>query len=152
MSDPKKLTDEGVRFLDGVFQRLDLDVRALADAPRDDELVMRVEGADLEVLERRADLLTALTQLTGQAVAKAAGERVRCVIDVGGAFDARKALLETVASDAARAVVKSGRRAVLDGLSSTERRVVHNVLAEQAGVRTRSEGDEASRLLLIERA
>ncbi len=152
MSDQGSWTEEGARFLEGLFDRLELDLEATPRAPRDEWLVIEIGGDALDVLERRADLLSALTQLTTQAVSRASGERVQVLLDVGGGFDARKALLEQVAADAARAVSRTGRRAVIDQLSSSERRVVHTALADNAAIATRSEGDEGHRLLLIERA
>lgn len=138
-------------FLGELCERLGLEVDLAADTDGDGALVIELTG-DIERLERRPDLVSALTRLTGQATGRAVDDRVRVMLDVGGRFDARKALLEQAADDIARAVQVSGRRAVIEGLSSTERRVVHTRLADDEGVSTRSEGDERARRLLVERA
>ena len=75
---------------------------------------------------------------------------MNCLLDIDGQFEARRALLETAAEDAASAILKNGRRAVFTGLNASERRVVHSVLKERDDVSTRSEGDERARLLLVE--
>lgn len=138
-------------FLGELCERLGLEVDLAVDADEDGALVLELTG-DIERLERRPDLVSALTRLTAQATGRAVDDRVRVMLDVGGRFDARKALLEQAAEDIARAVQVSGRRAVIEGLSSTERRVVHTRLADDEGVSTRSEGDERARRLLVERA
>ncbi len=137
-------------FLGELCERLGLGVDLAVDADEDGALVLELTG-DIERLERRPDLVSALTRLTAQATGRAVDDRVRVMLDVGGRFDARKALLEQAAEDIARAVQVSGRRAVIEGLSSTERRVVHTRLADDEGVSTRSEGDERARRLLVER-
>ena len=73
------------------------------------------------------------------------------MFDLDGNLAAREALLAAAARDVAEAVVANGRRAVLEGLASTERRVVHLAIQDDARVRTWSEGEAAERHLLVER-
>lgn len=139
-------------FLGELCERLELKVDLSDGGTRDGAVVIELTGDGIDRLKRRPDLVSALTRLTGQAAGRAVDDRVRLVLDVGGDFEDRKALLEAAADDIARAVQTSGRRAVVEGLSSTERRVMHNRLADDDAVATRSEGDERARRLLIERA
>lgn len=150
--DPAEAADAAVEFLGELADRLDLGVELTPGEVRDGAVVIELTGDGVDRLKRRPDLVSALTRLTGQAAGRAVGDRVRVVLDVGGDFDARKALLEQAADDIARAVAQSGRRAVIEGLSSTERRVMHTRLADDERVSTRSEGDEHRRRLLVERA
>lgn len=145
-------TDAAMAFLGELCDRLDLKVELASGGTRDGAVVVELTGDGVDRLKRRPDLVSALTRLTAQAAGRAVDDRVRLVLDVGGDFEARKALLETAADDIARAVRTSGRRAVIGGLSSTERRVMHTRLAEDESVATRSEGDEHARRLLVERA
>lgn len=144
--------DAALAFLDELCERLELKVTLAAGGVRDGAVVIEVDGDGVERLKRRPDLVSALTRLTSQAAGRVIDDRVRLVLDVGGDFEERKALLEAAADDIARAVQVNGRRAVVEGLSSTERRVMHSRLAESEAVATRSEGDERARRLLIERA
>lgn len=139
-------------FLTELFDRMSLAVRVTRSTLRGDQVVIELDGDDADQLEARPELVSALTLLTGQVAGRASGERLRMLLDIGGAFDARKALLEAAADDIARIVERTGRRAVLDGLNSSERRVVHNRLSEDDSVKTRSEGEEGDRRLLVERA
>lgn len=139
----------GRDFLDGLFERMGLDVEVTDGRVNDESVILRIEG-DTGALRRRPDLQTAISNLCAQTMARSIDVRhVRCVLDLDGDFAARKALLETAADDLARAVQTTGRHAVLDGLAAGERRVVHMALKAHAEVATHSEGEEHRRLLII---
>lgn len=141
----------GTEFLATIFERLEIKLHIEGFAVEDEEVVVLRMGGDVAHLA--PNLLQALNTLTAQVMARAVDTRyVRCVIDPDGRYAQRRALLQLAAKDVARAVQVNGRRAVLDSLSAGERRVVHMVLADDANVNTRSEGDERMRLLLVEAA
>ncbi len=148
MSDEQAALDCGRDFLQTIFGHLstEIDISPRLDA---DNLIFELTGAT-ESLNRRSDFVSALTLLTSQAVSRQLDRRVNCLLDVDGRLEARRALLATAAVDVGRAVTKNGRRAVFEGLNSSERRVVHTALKEDPGVRTFSEGDERARLLMVE--
>lgn len=150
MSEPSA-AEAAADFLSEIFDQLDYAIDIKAEQ-RGEMCVLELDGDDIERLESRPELVSALTLLTSQAASRATGDRARVLLDVGGEFDDKKEMLEAAARDIARAVDRSGRRAVLGGLNSAERRVVHNALAEDDRVQTRSEGDESDRRLLVERA
>jgi spoIIIJ-associated protein len=142
----------GAHFLEGLFEHLDMAVEVSPGEKRDEGLVFALAGDSSESLKRRPDLHDAITLLASQVVSREAGARVRCLLDVGGDFEERSEFLQAVANDVGGAVKRSGRRGVIAGLSSAERRVVHEVLKEMDGVASRSEGDDDRRCLLVERA
>jgi spoIIIJ-associated protein len=139
----------GRDFLEGLFERMNLDLQVTDGRVNEESVILRIEGETAK-LRRRPDLQTAISNLCAQTMARAIDVRhVRCVLDLDGDFAARKALLETAADDLARAVEHTGRHAVLDGLAAGERRVVHMALKAHAQVETHSEGEEHRRLLVI---
>ena len=148
MTDP---TDHelGQSFLNGIFQHLSAEIEVAPKGVQDGALVYELTGS-IDSLQRSPDLVSAVTLLTAQAVSRSTGERANCLLDVGGTFEARRTLLATAASDIARAVKTTGRRAVFDNLSSSERRIVHTHLRDDESVETRSEGEERGRLLIVE--
>lgn len=143
--------EAGADFLEGLLDRLSLDIDVEVDEEiRDEHVVYTLQGKDVARLRREAELVSALTLLTAQAASRQVGERVRCLLDVGGTFEARRELLETAARDLANAVERTGRIGVLDSLNSSERRVVHLALKDDPRVETRSESAGPRRMLLIE--
>ncbi|MEZ4469329.1 MAG: hypothetical protein R3F60_00725 [bacterium] len=152
MSEFDAAVPAGQAFLTELFERTGIAL-TVTDGRVEDDAVLLELGGDVASLRRQPELAAALASLTAQVMARAIDARhVRCVLDPGGTYATRKALLETAARDVRRAVLHTGRRAVLDGLSPAERRVVHVGLAEDPRVQTRSEGDERWRLLLVEPA
>ena len=113
-----------------------------------DRIVYEVSG-DTELLKRRPNLVTAITLLTSQTASRLDGQRLSCVLDIDGQLESKRELLEIAAADVARAVRKNGRRAIFDGLNSTERRIVHTALKSDSFVQTESEGDEGQRRLIV---
>jgi spoIIIJ-associated protein len=148
MSEEQSTLELGAEFLTEVFGQLEtsIDIASRTDG---DCLVYELTGSTQTLLSR-PELVSALTLLTSQTVSRQIDRRVNCLLDVDGRLEARRALLETAATDVARAVVKNGRRAVFQGLTSSERRVVHTVLKDEEGVKTYSEGDDRARLLMVE--
>jgi spoIIIJ-associated protein len=141
----------GVEFLNVIFGEMGIEVSISAGDDHEEGLVLELGGA-IDPLRRQPDLISALTLLTSQVMSREAKTRQSVILDLGGAFKAREGLLATAADDLARVVVATGRRGVLDGLSSTERRIVHARLKEVDSVLTRSEGDGQNRLLIVEAA
>lgn len=62
----------------------------------------------------------------------------------------REAFLADMAGEIAEVVSRTGRRAVIEGLGSPERRLVHTALMDHGNVKTHSEGGEQNRYLLVE--
>ena len=150
MSGDSVAVDAGLAFLDGLFNQLDAEI----------EIVPRIEGERLiyalngetDILRQKPDVASAVSLLTSQAVRRETDERINCELDIDGQLELRRELLLAAADDLASAVVKNGRRAVLEGLTSSERRVVHTRLKEDETVSTYSEGNDQHRLLLIQSA
>ncbi len=147
---PETAADAGAAFLNGLFARLDIDIQAKLSEDRDETLVFALEG-ETGALERAPELRASIALLTSQALSRSGGRRLRCALDVDGRLAEREALLTQAAADVARAVQKNGRKAVFDGLSAAERRVVHTALADSAEVKTQSEGAGNHRLLCVQR-
>ena len=140
-------SNAGQAFLNSVLEHLNVDVE-ITIKNSDDRIIYELSG-DTDVFNTRPALVSALTVLASQAVSRVGQERLNCVIDVDGQLEARRELLEVAADDVARAVVRNGRRAVFEGLNSTERRIIHTKLKEDDTVATFSEGDERFRRLIV---
>ena len=147
-TDPQNYTP-AMDFISTLLARTGINAEAVSARNVDGNVVFLIEG-DIDALNKRPEFASALTLLVGQAMNRMDMEKSSISLDLGGQFEARQRLLQVAADDAARAVQKNGRRAVFEQLSSSERRVVHQRLADRDEVRTFSEGREGMRLLMVE--
>jgi spoIIIJ-associated protein len=104
-------------------------------------------GRDLEALSA-PETVQALQDLTRLAVQTSTGQFSRLLLDIGGSREAREQELhETV--DHAIAALKAGRDHVeLEAMSSYERKLVHDYVAER-GFTSESFGEGRDRRLVI---
>jgi spoIIIJ-associated protein len=70
------------------------------------------------------------------------------MLDVGGHRAQRRAVLEGIARDAVAEVKETGERVSLKPMSPFERKVVHDVVAQE-GLTSESEGVEPRRYVVI---
>jgi spoIIIJ-associated protein len=146
------VVEHGATFLSGLIERMGLEGIVITPAPlRDDTVFLKLTG-QIDLLKNHPEITAALTLLTSQAASRMADARVRCLLDVGGGFAERETLLKVLARDLAEAVERTGRIAVVERLSSAERRMVHSVLADHAHVSTQSEGTPDARWLTVQPA
>ena len=149
MATDATVAEYGNQFLAGLLERMGLDGIEIALGPaRRDTLVFELTG-DIEFLEQRPELTSALTLLLSQAASRKIDARVSCLLDIGGRFAEREALLGVLARDVAHAVEITGRIGVIDRLDSSDRRVVHTALADWSTVATQSEGENRTRRLTV---
>lgn len=71
-------------------------------------------------------------------------------IDVGGYKKKREMQLEAMADRIAREVNSTKVPVKIDSMNAYERRIIHNKLSESKIVKTRSEGEEPNRYLIVE--
>ena len=121
---------------------LDMDVEA-------DRAVVSIVGADLsQLVGAKGEVLDALQELTRLAVYRETGERSRLMLDVSGYRADRRTALVTLAEERIAAVKESGSPLSLEPMTSFERKVVHDAVAE-AGLTSESEGAEPRRYVVI---
>jgi len=109
-----------------------------------------VRGDDLSILiGRRSETLNAFQYIASLMVGKEVQQWVQLVIDVEGYRSRRESQLRRMARRMAEQVVKTGRRQVLEPMSSNERRIIHLELREHPAVYTESTGEEPHRKVCI---
>lgn len=107
-------------------------------------------GEDLDRLAM-PDTVQALQDLTRIAVQNGTGRFSRLILDIGGSRDARATELRGLV-DSAIAQIAAGRAEVeLEPMSSYERKIVHDIVAE-LGHFSESRGEGRDRRLVISRA
>jgi spoIIIJ-associated protein len=119
-------------------------------AEGNEEILVDISGDDLGILiGRRGQTLDALEYLAGIAAFPGGAARKHVEVDAEGYKDRRRKQIERVALRKAEEVVKRGRPAQLNPMTSAERKIVHLVLRERNDVTTVSEGREPNRAVVI---
>lgn len=122
------------------------------ESDREDRRTIHVDvrGDDLSILiGRRSETLNAFQYVASLMVGKEVQQWVQLVIDVEGYRSRRESQLRRMARRMAEQAVKTGRRQVLEPMSSNERRIIHLELREHPAVTTESTGEDPHRKVTI---
>jgi spoIIIJ-associated protein len=120
----------------------------------EDDIEVRLEGSDLGLMVGPGGAtLLAIQDLTRVASQRRLGDQdTRLRIDIAGYRERRKEALSRFAQKVATEVKETGSSRMLEPMSSADRKIVHDTLAEFEGVTTRSEGDDPRRRVVVEPA
>jgi spoIIIJ-associated protein len=130
--------------------RIDLHEPAASQELETPEIVVKFEGPDAELLlERGAELLKALEYIAVRWLRLDPGLHDRVRFDCGNYRADRLAELKLSAQVAAERVRETHAPFRFNPMSPRERRILHLVLQEQAGVRTASEGAGEERCVVV---
>ena len=136
-------------YLERLLDILDKDGDIDLDVEGDRASVAIVGGRLTDLIGQDGATLEALQELTRLAVAQSTGVRSRLMLDIGGFRAKRRADLTTLGGEAARRVAASRQPERLAPMNPFERKVVHDVIASVAGVRSESEGEEPNRRVVV---
>ena len=127
--------------------------RATVESRIEDEEIILVDvvGDNLGLLVGpRGATLSALEELVRTVVQRhTGGHGARINVDVGGYRAKRRQALAEFTRDLAQKVLESGREQALEPMAASDRKVVHDAVAEIDGVTTGSEGEEPRRRVVI---
>ena len=156
---PEELEEQAeiaAEFLEGLFQRMDLDVD-IEPAYVDGIMYVDVWGAESDegmglLIGKHGQTIDSLQELVRGAVQRRTGERCRVLVDVEDYRKRRRSHLVSRARQTAGRVRKSGREEVLEPMSAFERKIVHDAVAGMGeDLETISEGEEPNRQVVIRR-
>ncbi|HUK97029.1 MAG TPA: RNA-binding cell elongation regulator Jag/EloR [Gaiellaceae bacterium] len=126
----------------GVVARVDVE-------ETDDEITVVCSGGDLGLLiGKHGHTIDSLQYLANVILHRSSSDK-HATIDAAGYRDRRRATLEAIAIRSSERAA-AGERVVLEPMSAVERRIVHERLADEPGVRTVSEGVEPNRFVVVE--
>jgi spoIIIJ-associated protein len=147
---PDEVGDAAVAFMDGLCAAFD--VEATSELTVDGtELDVKVTGEGLGLLVGSGGrTLTAIQDLARVAAQRRLGDHeTRLRIDVAGYRERRQAALTGFARQVAAQVRDTGVARSLEPMSSADRKIIHDVLNEEDGVTSRSEGDDPGRRVVV---
>ena len=150
---PDEVGAAAVAFMDGLTAAFGVDGSASLEV---DDLELRVDvtGSELGLLVGPGGrTLNAIQDLARVSAQRRLGDHdTRLRIDVAGYRERREAALATFARDVAELVRTSGPARALEPSSSSNSYVVHDVLNDEAGVSSRSVGEDPDRRIIVEPA
>jgi spoIIIJ-associated protein len=150
---PDEVGAAAVAFMDGLTAAFG--VEGVSTLQVDDlELRVDVTGTELGLLVGPGGrTLNAIQDLARVSAQRRLGDHdTRLRIDVAGYRERREAALAAFARDVAEQVRTSGTARSLEAMSSSDRKVVHDVLNDEAGVASRSVGEDPDRRIIVEPA
>ncbi|MBH0052783.1 MULTISPECIES: R3H domain-containing nucleic acid-binding protein [unclassified Salinibacterium] len=150
-----QLEEEGDIAADYIEELLDIadldgDIEIDARAGRSYVSVTSSEDTNLRLLSK-PETVTALQELTRIAVQNKTGAFSRLILDIGGSREARAAELSKLVDTAVERIEAGADSAALPAMSSYERKLVHDVVAERGFV-SQSSGEGRDRHTVITRS
>jgi spoIIIJ-associated protein len=150
-----QLEEEGdiaADYIEELLDIADLDGDLEIDARSGRAYVSVTSGEDESLrLLSRPETVTALQELTRIAVQNKTGAFSRLILDVGGSREARSAELAKLVDTAVERIEAGADSAALPSMSSYERKLVHDVVADRGFV-SQSSGEGRDRHTVITRA
>jgi spoIIIJ-associated protein len=138
-------------FLEGLLDRYGFEA-VVAIRELDEETVeLAATGDGLGVLVGpKGATIAALQDVTRTVVQRRFPNRTdRILVDVAGYRERRIAALRRFSEDVAAQVRATGEEQAMEPMSAADRKVVHDAIAEVAGIASRSQGDDPYRFVVI---
>jgi spoIIIJ-associated protein len=143
--------DQAVDFTRGLVEAFGAKADVASHLEDEDTVLVDVTGDNLGLLVGpRGATLAAIEELVRTVVQRqTGGHGVRVHVDVGGYRAKRREALSEFARQLAERVRDEDEEQTLEPMGASDRKVVHDVVAEIEGVSTISEGEEPRRRVVI---
>lgn len=137
-------------FLRDVVKEMGLDVSVTCKTGKE-TIYLDIEGKDSgTIIGKRGQTLDAIQYLTSLVVNKEQSSYTRVVVDAESYRAKREKTLEALSIRLANKVARSKRTVKLEPMNPYERKVIHATLQNHPSVKTRSEGQDPYRRVIIE--
>ena len=146
---PDEVAETAREFIAGLLQAMGLEGEVGTSV---DGITAHVDVAGEHLgalIGRRGQTLDALQEVARAAVQRRLRSRVRLAVDVEGYRARRRDSLAEYARDMAQRAKERGTEIELEPMTSYERKVVHDAVAEVEGASSFSEGEEPNRKVVI---
>ncbi len=146
------IADVAEQFLKDLFDKMSIKANFEIKIDKN-QLFINIYGGDMAlIIGRRGQTLDSLQYILSLVVNKVSDEYIRVILDTENYREKRKETLEKLAIRLARKSLKIKKEIVLEPMNPYERRIIHSTLQNFSGIRTRSEGDEPFRKVVIQLA
>lgn len=136
-------------FLQGLLGSLGLEGN-VETRVEDEVIVADVVGEQTEALVgERGSVMEAVHELTKTVLQRSAQDPARVRIDIAGYAERRRQALTIYAGELIEQVLEEGGELMLEPMSASDRKVIHDAVAEHPQVRSYSEGEAPGRYVVI---
>ncbi len=137
-------------FLKKTTEDMGLDLSFKASV-NDENIYVDIEGKDAgSIIGKRGQTLDAIQYLTSLVVNKNSEKYIRVILDAENYRARREKTLQQLADRLAGKVIRTKKSVRLEPMNPYERMVIHAALHNNKRVKTRSEGEEPYRRVIIE--
>jgi spoIIIJ-associated protein len=142
-------SEEVTDFLEGLLEAMGLEGAVEVTMPSPSSIQAAVSGPDAgSLIGRKAKTLDAIQELLRAVVQRHVGFGIKVALDVEGYRVRRKQAIESLTGEMVREAREVGE-VELEPMSAFERKIVHDLVAEQEGVSSFSEGEGTDRRVII---
>lgn len=138
-------------YIDRIMGAMELAYTLSVDF-RENEIDVSIDGKKEEtgiVIGKHGSTLNGIQIVLSAMVNQRSEEFRRVIVDCSGYRKKREQVLKRIAGKTANKVLKTNKSIKLEPMNAQERRIIHACLANVDGIRTRSEGKEPHRRVVI---
>ena len=143
------INDAIKEFLKEIIENMGLEVSFEVVTKDERTTIKMYSNNNPIIIGKNGHTLKSLENLAKQKIQNDTGIFYRINLDVSNYKEKIQKSIERLAKNTAREVAKTKIPVSLDNMTSYERRLVHNILADFKGVKTESEGEEPNRHVVI---
>lgn len=152
----ERLNDEDMEamirdYIDRIMGAMDLAYTLSVDF-NENEIDVSIDGKKEEtgiVIGKHGSTLNGIQIVLSAMVNQRSEEFRRVIVDCSGYRKKREQVLKRIAGKTANKVLKTNKSIKLEPMNAQERRIIHACLANVDGIRTRSEGKDPHRRVVI---
>lgn len=145
VSDAKRAAD----FVDELLEILSISaVSEIVDEEENIKIDIKTTNSS-RVIGKHGDVLDAIQTLAGAVANIGRNDYKKVVVDCENYRGQREETLRELAEKLAKKAVEKGRKMTLEPMNPYERRIIHSALANNADVKTISEGKEPARYIAV---
>ena len=138
-------------YIDRIMGAMDLAYTLSVDF-KDNEIDVSIDGKKEEtgiVIGKHGSTLNGIQIVLSAMVNQRSEDFRRVIVDCSGYRKKREQVLKRIAGKTANKVLKTNKSIKLEPMNAQERRIIHACLANVDGIRTRSEGKDPHRRVVI---
>ena len=145
VSDAKRASD----FVDELLEIMNIsEVSEIVDDGENIKIDIKTTSSS-RVIGKHSDVLDAIQTLAGAVANIGGNDYKKVVVDCENYRGQREETLRELAEKLAKKAVEKGRKMTLEPMNPYERRIIHSALANNADVKTISEGKEPVRYIAV---